>query len=147
RIEALDPSGAFRIVDLDQIAGEVAELFDAAAEEKGGRVRFERSGRVRVLGDRDLLFDAISNLLDNAIKHGGAGDVQVTVRTDGPGATISVADRGPGIPRDERQHVLKRFYRIERSRSTPGSGLGLSLVAVVARLHRATIEMQDNEPG
>jgi signal transduction histidine kinase len=147
RIEALDARGAFRVIDLTQVAGEAAELFDAAAEEQGGRVRLESAGRVPVLGDRDLLFDAISNLLDNAIKHGGPGDIQVTVRNDGQGPMLSVADRGPGIPDEERQRVLKRFYRIERSRSTPGSGLGLSLVAVVARLHRAQIEMEDNAPG
>ncbi len=135
------------VVDLDQVAGEVAELFDAAAEAKGGRVKFESGGRVPVLGDRDLLFDAISNLIDNAIKHGGAGDVQVTVRNDDHGPTISVADRGSGIPLEERKHVLKRFYRLERSRSSPGNGLGLSLVAVVAQLHGAHIEMGDNDPG
>ena len=92
RIEALDPRSTFRVVDLDQVAGEVAELFDAAAEEKGGRVKFESSRRVPVLGDRDLLFDAISNLIDNAIKHGGAGDVQVTVRNNDHGATIFEKD-------------------------------------------------------
>jgi signal transduction histidine kinase len=147
RIEALDPRGAFGVVDLAQVAGEVAELFDAAAEERGGHVTVESAGRVPVFGDRDLLFEAISNLLDNAIKHGGPGDVQVTVRNDAHGPSIAVADRGPGIPREERPHVFKRFYRIERSRSTPGSGLGLSFVAVVARLHRAHIEMEDNSPG
>ena len=147
RIEAFDPRTTFRIVDLDQVAGEVAELFDAAAEEKGGRVKFDSGGRVPVLGDRDLLFDAISNLIDNAIKHGGVGDVRVTVRNNGHGPTISVADRGPGIPLEERQHVLKRFYRIERSRNSPGNGLGLSLVAAVAQLHGARIDMQNNGPG
>ena len=147
RIEALDASGAFRVIDLAQVAAEVAELFDASAEEKGGRVTFESSGRIPVLGDRDLLFDAISNLIDNAIKHGGAGDVQVAVRNNDHGATLFVADRGPGIPLEERKHVLKRFYRIERSRSSPGNGLGLSLVAVVAQLHGAHIEMGDNGPG
>jgi signal transduction histidine kinase len=147
RIEALDPRGAFRIIDLGQVAGEVAELFDAAAEESGGHIKFESAGRVPVRGDRDLLFDAISNLVDNAIRHGGAGDVQVTVRNDDQCPTLSVADRGPGIPLEERKHVLKRFYRIERSRSNPGSGLGLSLVAVVARLHRAHLAMEDNSPG
>jgi signal transduction histidine kinase len=147
RIEALDPRATFRVVDLDHVAGEVAELFDAAAEEKGGRVKFESSGRVPVLGDRDLLFDAISNLIDNAIKHGGAGDVQVAAKNSNHGPTVSVADQGPGIPLEERKHVLKRFYRIERSRSSPGHGLGLSLVAAVAQLHSARIEMQDNGPG
>lgn len=91
-----------------------------------------------VLGDRDLLFDAISNLIDNAIKHRGAGDVQVTVRNDDHGPTISVADGGSGIPFEESKHVLKRFYRIERSRSSPGNGLGLSLVASVAQLYGLT---------
>ena len=147
RIEALDPRATFRVVDLDQLAGEVAELFDAAAEEMGGRVKFESGGRVPVLGDRDLLFDAISNLIDNAIKHGGAGDVQVTVRNDDHGPTIAVGDRGSGIPLEERKHVFKRFYRIERSRSSPGNGLGLSLVSSVAQLHGAHIEMGDNGPG
>jgi signal transduction histidine kinase len=147
RIEALDPRTTFRVIDLYEVASEVAELFDAAAEEKGGRVKFESGGVVPVLGDRDLLFDAISNLIDNAIKHGGASDVQVTVRNKGDSPTISVADRGPGIPLEERRHVLKRFYRIERSRNSPGNGLGLSLVAAVAQLHGARIEMQDNGPG
>jgi signal transduction histidine kinase len=147
RIEALDPRSAFRIVDLGEIAGEVAELFDAAAEEKGGRVKFICRGKVSVLADRDLLFDAISNLIDNAIKHGGAGDILVEVMTDSRGPMILIADHGPGIPSEERKHVLKRFYRLDRSRSSSGNGLGLSLVAAVALLHGALIEMADNEPG
>jgi len=147
RIEGLDPRASFRVVDLDHVAGEVAELFDAAAEEKGGRVKCESGGRVLVLGDRDLLFEAISNLIDNAIKHGGAGDVQVTTTNTEHGPTIAVSDRGAGIPFEERKRVLKRFYRLERSRNSPGNGLGLSLVAAVARLHSARIEMQDNGPG
>ena len=109
-------------------------------------MKFERGGRVPVIGDRDLLFDAISSLIDNAVTHGG-GDVQVTVRDDDHGPTVSVADHGPGIPVEERPHVLKRFYQLERSRSSQGNGLGLSLVAAVAQLHRAHLEMQDNGPG
>jgi signal transduction histidine kinase len=97
-----------------------------------------------VFGDRDLLFEAIANLIDNALKHGGAGGaVMVAVR---PGE-IAVADRGPGIPPGERPHVLKRFYRLERSRSSEGNGLGLSLVAAVASLHGAQLAMTDNAPG
>ena len=104
--------------------------------------------QVFVLGDRDLLFDAVANLVDNAIKHGRhAGRVTVEVDNDGGGALLSVADDGPGIPADECQHVFERFYRLERSRSAPGNGLGLSLVAAVARLHGARIEMADNAPG
>ena len=100
------------------------------------------------MGDRDLLFDAVTNLVDNAIKHGrDAGQVTVEVKESDGGAVISVSDDGPGIPVDECEHVFKRFYRLEQGRRTPGNGLGLSLVAAVARLHRARIEMLDNVPG
>jgi signal transduction histidine kinase len=91
-----------------------------------------------------LLFDAIANLVDNAIKHGRA-DGHVVVRgenLDG-GAIISIADDGPGIPADQHERVFKRFYRLEQSRCAPGNGLGLSLVAAVANLHGARIEMLD----
>ncbi len=147
-IESSDRTAAFRGVNLAEIAREVVELFDAAAEDKGVRLTTAGEERVLVTGDRDLLFDATANLVDNAIKHGReAGRVSVQV-TDGPdGAAITVADDGPGIPAHELPHVFKRFYRLERSRRTPGNGLGLSLVAAVARLHGARIEMLDNAPG
>jgi len=101
-----------------------------------------------VVGDRDLLFDAISNLVDNAIKHGGdRGEVRIAVMRGAEGPILSIGDRGPGIPIEERSHVLRRFYRLERSRNRPGNGLGLSLVAAVANLHDADIVMADNSPG
>ncbi len=125
QIEAGDRTSAFRTVNLSEIASEVVELFDAA-----------------------VLFDAVANLVDNAIKHGReAGRVTVEVTQNDGSAVISVADDGPGIPINERQNVFKRFYRLEQSRRTPGNGLGLSLVAAVARLHGAGIEMMDNAPG
>ena len=100
------------------------ELFDAAAEDKGGHLKAVGDRRVLVRGDRDLLFDAVANLVDNAIKYGGdAGQVTVEVKESDGGAVISVADDGPGIPVDEGQHVFKRFYRPEQSRRTPGNGL------------------------
>ncbi|HEX3497417.1 MAG TPA: HAMP domain-containing sensor histidine kinase [Methylocella sp.] len=148
QIEASDRTAAFRPVNLVEIASEVVELFDAAAEDKGGRLKIIGSRSVIATGDRDLLFDAVANLVDNAIKHGrDAGQVTVEVKEVDGGAVISVADDGPGIPVDEYQHVFKRFYRVERSRRTPGNGLGLSLVAAVAHLHGARIEMVDNIPG
>jgi signal transduction histidine kinase len=103
---------------------------------------------VTVTADRDLLFDAIANLVDNAVKHGRAGGL-VTVYTGkiDSEAIISVSDEGPGIPEIEFMHVFKRFYRLERSRRMPGNGLGLSLVAAVARLHGARITLSDNAPG
>jgi signal transduction histidine kinase len=101
-----------------------------------------------VVGDRDLLFDAISNLVDNAIKHGGrGGEVAVMLSDSADGLLLSIADRGPGIPAEERKQVLRRFYRLEHSRNSPGNGLGLSLVAAVASLHGASLEMADNSPG
>ncbi len=149
QIETRDRTAGFRNLDLTEITREVLELFDPAAEENGVTLRLAASDRAEVVGDRDLLFDAISNLVDNAIKHGGKGDGAITVavsrNADGP--VLSVADRGPGIPIEEREHVLRRFYRLERSRKSPGNGLGLSLVAAVANLHGARIEMADNSPG
>jgi signal transduction histidine kinase len=149
QIEAKDRTAVFRTVNLADIAGEVVELFDAAAEHDHVTLTAAGVPTAFVTGDRDLLFDAVANLVDNAIKHGReAGRVRVEVtRTEGGGATIAVSDDGPGIPDHERQHVLKRFYRLERSRSMPGNGLGLSLVAAVAHLHGADIEMSDNAPG
>jgi signal transduction histidine kinase len=148
QIEASDRRAAFRNVDLTRIAGEVVELFDAAAEERGSHLSLAGDRPVFVAGDRDLLFDMTANLVDNALKHGrAAGRVIVEVRRDEGGAVISVADDGPGLPVDEHANVFKRFYRLERSRGTPGSGLGLSVVAAVARLHGASIEMLDNRPG
>jgi signal transduction histidine kinase len=148
QIEAHDRKDALRLVNLFEIASEVVDLFDAAAEDKGSHLKAVGDGRVLVRGDRDLLFDAIANLVDNAIKYGrDAGQVIVEVKKSNGGAAISIADDGPGIPVDEYQHVFKRFYRLERSRRTPGNGLGLSLVAAIARFHSARIEMADNSPG
>ena len=124
------------------------ELLDAAAEENGGQVGFVGDQRIFVQGDRDLRVDAIAKSCRNAIKHGcESGQVTVEVAQRDGAAVISVADDGLGIPIDERQNVFKHFYRLERSRSSPGNGLGLSVVAAVARLHGAGIEILDNLPG
>jgi signal transduction histidine kinase len=148
QIEAGARTAAFRTLNLAQIAREVAELFDAAAEDKGLRLAIVGHDQVLVTGDRDLLFEATANLVDNAIKHGRkAGRVSVTIASGDNSGIVAVADDGPGIPPGEFQHVFKRFYRLERSRCSPGHGLGLSLVAAVAHLHNARIEMEDNGPG
>jgi len=148
QIETTSATSAFHAVNLAEIANQVVELFDAAAESKGGRVEAVADTPVLIVADRDLLFDAVANLVDNAIKHGRVGGV-VTVRVDRKDseAVILVSDDGPGIPEAEFEHVFKRFYRLERSRRTPGNGLGLSLVAAVARLHGAHIALSDNGPG
>jgi signal transduction histidine kinase len=148
QIETQARKGAFRTVNLFEIASEVIELYDAAAEQDGTRLTVIGDREVLVTGDRDLIFDAIANLVDNSIKHGRTGG-QVVVANENIDGTpaISITDDGPGIPADEYEHVFKRFYRLEHSRYTPGNGLGLSLVAAVARIHGARIEMHDNAPG
>jgi signal transduction histidine kinase len=148
QVEARHRTAAFRNMDLSEIVREVVELFDPVAEERAVRLQLSSGAAVSVVGDRDLLFDAMSNLVDNAIKHGGdRGEVEIAVvqRADGP--VLSISDRGPGIPIEERKQVLRRFYRLERSRNRPGNGLGLSLVAAVANLHGAHLVMADNSPG
>nr|WP_249154436.1 HAMP domain-containing sensor histidine kinase [Bradyrhizobium manausense] len=147
-IETRARRSAFRGLNLAEIAGEVVELYDAAAEQVATRLSLGGDRDVAVTGDRDLLFDAIANLVDNAIKHGRpGGKVIVTCRNTGNGAMIAIADDGPGIAADQHDHVFKRFYRLEQSRYTPGNGLGLSLVAAVSRLHGAEIALHDNAPG
>jgi signal transduction histidine kinase len=148
QIETQARMDAFRTVNLVDIAGEVVELYDAAAEQDGTSLTVAGDRELLVTGDRDLIFDAIANLVDNALKHGRAGGHVIVTNENLDGRpVISIADDGPGIPIEEREHVFKRFYRIEHSRYTSGNGLGLSLVAAVARLHEARIEMLDNAPG
>jgi signal transduction histidine kinase len=107
-----------------------------------------------MLGSRELISQALGNLVDNAIKYVKTGDeppaparVEVTARRDGGDIVIQVADNGPGIPASERERVLERFVRLEKSRSQPGSGLGLSLVDAVARLHHGSLSLGDAGPG
>ena len=148
QIETATRTSAFASVDLVEVSEAVVELYDAAAEDKDVDLKVVGARPMVITGDRDLLFDAVANLVDNAIKHGReAGQVTVQLGRCDADAVISVADNGPGIPIDEHQHVFRRFYRLERSRCTPGNGLGLSLVAAVARLHDARIKLCDNAPG
>lgn len=148
QIETQARKDAFRTVNLAEIASEVVELYDAAAEQDGTRLAVTGESEALATGDRDLIFDAIANLVDNAIKHGRpGGNVVVSVENIDGKPVVSIADDGTGIPPDQYEHVFKRFYRLEHSRYTPGNGLGLSLVAAVARLHGVKIELLDNSPG
>jgi signal transduction histidine kinase len=135
------------VVDVAEIARAVAELYEPAAEEKGLRLDIVNGGRLAVRGDRHLLSQAIANLLDNALKYTPSGAVTLCTRESAEGVRIEVADRGPGVPADRREAVFDRFVRLEGSRSTPGNGLGLSLVRAVATLHGGTAWLEDNNPG
>jgi signal transduction histidine kinase len=140
----------FTSLDLDTVAADVAELYEPVAEGKGISLSLEREGgaRAEIAGDPSLLFEAISNLVDNAIKYSPQGSrltLRVLAASDRLG--IEVSDTGPGIPAAERDAVLRRFHRVEKCRSTPGCGLGLSLVAAVARLHDLHLAIEDARPG
>ena len=137
----------FREVDLNIVCTTVADVFDAAAEEVGFTLNLQLStGPVFVQGDPELLTQIVSNLVDNALRHCPTGTT-VDLRTSSDGAALIVADDGPGIPAEERGRVFRRLYRLEKSRTTGGSGLGLSMVQAIADLHRATVTLSDNEPG
>jgi signal transduction histidine kinase len=134
-------------LDLGEIARAVGELYEPVAEENGFALRLDSMSGIMIRGDRHLLSQAIANLLDNAVKYGGASDISITVRQDSRRAAIEIADHGPGIPEKDRETVFDRFVRLEPSRSTPGNGLGLSLVRAVARRHEANVTLADNHPG
>jgi signal transduction histidine kinase len=134
-------------LDLAEVARSVAELYEPLAEEKGLALTVRAEGAVPVRGDRHLLAQAIANLLDNALKYTPAGSVALSVAGGPEGVRVEVADSGPGIPPEQRGAVFDRFVRLEGSRSTPGNGLGLSLVRAVAQLHGGTVTLADNNPG
>ncbi len=150
RAEAGNQREGMAPLDLGEIARGVAELYEPVAEEAGIALEVVATP-VRVTGNRELLGQVMANLLDNALKYGapegGERRVSVTVAADGGDAVITVADRGPGIADGDRGRVLDRFVRLETSRSRPGSGLGLSLAAAVARLHGGGLSLDDNRPG
>ena len=136
-------------VDLSERLHDLVELYDPAAEAAGLRLDSEIEKGLTVRGVPNLISQAVVNLLDNAMKFSPEGaTVRVAAGREDDGAPwIEVSDGGPGIPAEERERVLNRFVRLESSRSTPGSGLGLSLVAAVAKLHQATLTLEDNAPG
>jgi signal transduction histidine kinase len=126
----------------------VLEVYRPALEEKGQQLKETIDNDLGVRGDRELLMQLFANLLENAIRHSPAGaHVALVAQRHSDAVEVSVADNGPGIPEALRSKVLQRFFRLETSRTTPGSGLGLSLAAAVATLHDARLELSDNGPG
>jgi signal transduction histidine kinase len=134
-------------LDLSEVARSAAELYEPVAEEKGFVLSLATEPGVRIRGSRHLLSQALANLLDNALKYAGGGEIQIRVLRGEGRAALEVSDRGQGIPEADRETVFNRFVRLEPSRSTPGNGLGLSLVRAIVRRHRGTVELADNRPG
>jgi signal transduction histidine kinase len=140
--------GAMSRIDLGPIADDAAELYAPLAEENGVSLEIRPAGATVIEGNRSLISQALANLIDNAIKYTPkGGHIAVSTTLTPQGADLTVADTGPGIPAEQRAHVIERFVRLEESRNSPGTGLGLSLVAAVARLHGAVLALDDNAPG
>ena len=141
--------------DAAEIARDVGELYEPLADEKGIALTVDAPAAAPVRGNRELVSQALANLIDNAIKYAGPNgevngapaEIVVKAGNDGERIALSVADRGPGIAEADRGRVVERFVRLEQSRSAPGSGLGLSLAAAVARLHGGELKLEDNHPG
>ncbi len=146
--EAGTPRERFTDVDAATLLADVAELYAPVAEQNGLGLVADASADAVIRGDRDLLFQALANLTDNAIKFSpSGGTVRLDLdRADGR-ARFTVTDDGPGIPIEARDKVRRRFVRLDQSRSTPGSGLGLSLADAVAGLHDGALVLDDNAPG
>jgi len=140
--------GSMEPLDLSAIVADIADLYAPLAEEKGIALAVAPSGVLTIEGNRSLVSQALANLIDNAIKYTPAGGhIQVSAAETPAGIDLTVADDGPGIPTADRARVLERFVRLEKSRNSPGTGLGLSLVAAVARMHDARLTLGDFKPG
>jgi len=142
--------------DAAEVVRDVGDLYEPLADEKGVTLRIDAAAAAPVRGNRELISQALANLVDNALKYGAAGGArqdghapEIVLRTldKGDRILLTVADSGVGIPAADRARVLERFVRLEQSRSEPGSGLGLSLAAAVARLHGGELTLEDNHPG
>jgi signal transduction histidine kinase len=149
RSEALTGRNQFTWFDAGELAAELAEMYDPLADERGASLRFDRPDRaVPLFGHRQLLAQALSNLIENAIRYGAdGGQVDVKVEPGEKRILIAVADRGPGIPLARREEALRRFGRLDSSRSDEGAGLGLALVQSIAHLHEGQLHLDDNRPG
>ena len=154
RLEAGSLTESMTDFDIGAATSDIVELYEPSAEENGMTVTYAGEPGLTVHADRDLVSRALSNLIENALKYGRstspdvASNIRVEARRVGPNVEITVADHGPGIPdANDRARVLDRFVRLEASRSAPGSGLGLSLVAAIARLHKGALRLEDAAPG
>jgi signal transduction histidine kinase len=148
RVESGAYRRAFANVDLGPIAADVAELYEATAEQNLVEIRHRIADNCVVFGDRELLAQALTNLVDNALKYTPVGGhIDLEVKRAGDHIVVVVADSGPGIPAEARERVLQRFARLDESRSKPGNGLGLALVRAVSDQHEGKLVLSDNAPG
>ena len=148
RLEVGTKVSNFKGFDLSSLVLDAGELYEALAEDKDQEFSLKVEKEIAVFGDRDLLFQTLCNLIDNAIKYTPeGGKISLSLDSKHNKVTLEVADSGIGIPLEERDKVFQRFYRVAKSRSLPGNGLGLSLVLAVMDLHHSKVQLYDNEPG
>lgn len=148
RVEARGARDRFERVDLSATAATLVEMFEPTAAARAQSLRAEIAEGLTVMGDRALLGQMLSNLIENALRHAPEGsDILVRLVREAGAAVLEVVDNGPGIPEAERARVRQRLYRLDRSRNTPGHGLGLSLVDAIVSLHGATLRLEENDPG
>jgi signal transduction histidine kinase len=139
---------SFEKLDLQEIATDIVELYEPAAEAQGARLHAATHGSCFVLGDRQLVANALASLIDNALKYGGAGvNIEVSVHGEGEAVALTVRDNGPGVPAADLERVCERFYRVDRSRNLPGNGLGLSIVTAIAHQHGGKLVLANASPG
>lgn len=149
QLQAGERRARFKPVDLAALLTDVAEAYEPVAQDEGFVLNVDVPQQSSVIhGDAELLMQVIANLIENCLRHCPPGTrITVTISRDSKTCLLSVADTGPGIPLDARELVFRRFYRLERARTTPGHGLGLSVVSAIAELHSAEIRLTDNHPG
>lgn len=148
RIESEQIKFGFSMIDFRALIEDIVEFYEPLMEEKQQRMETTLEAGIQSWGDRDLIFQAVANIIENAIKytppHGHISISLIRLNTE---AVVTIADNGPGIPEAQRENVFRRFYRLDQSRSSSGNGLGLSLVSAVVSMHNGSIELQDNHPG
>ncbi|MFB9172312.1 sensor histidine kinase [Roseibium salinum] len=152
RIEATAPASVMEPVDLNKVVAEIAELYEPLVEEEGGRLETDVPEKaLQADCNRDLISQALVNLIENALKYGHPDSGELLIRIsawrEGDRVVLAVTDNGPGIPEKDQDRVKERFVRLEESRSEPGTGLGLSLVKAVARLHGGDLRFKNEAPG
>lgn len=148
RLEASSKASNFQKFNLSELVQDAGELYEALAEDKEQNFHHNIQENIQMLGDRDLIFQTLCNLIDNAIKYTPeGGEINLALSFENQQTCLSVADNGIGIPAEERDKVFQRFYRVAKSRSLPGNGLGLSLVLAVMDIHHSKVELSDNAPG
>ncbi|WP_426115776.1 sensor histidine kinase [Massilia sp. PWRC2] len=141
-------AGLFEPVDLNRIAADLVDMYEASADDAGVTLTLALAPAASTLGERNLLASAVASLLDNALKYAGAGaGIELRTGATARGVFIAVCDNGPGIPAGERDKVTQRFYRLDQSRHLPGNGLGLAIVQATAALHDGALRIEDGAPG